>query len=150
MNLSEHFTLAEFTASATAVVHRVPNQPNAAQLAAMKTLSAAVLEPVRAHYRAPVRVTSGFRTPQLCLLVGSSVDSQHAKGEAVDFEVAGFSNYDVACWIRANLPFDQLILENYVRGQPNSGWIHCSYRNGRLRHQCLTYTRRAYFPGLLS
>jgi len=56
----------------------------------------------------------------------------------------------VARFIRDQLPFDQLILENYVRGQPNSGWIHVSYRAGRLRRDVLTYSRRTYFKGLLA
>src|SRR3546814_6362665 len=91
----------------------------------MKALCANVLEPLRSHFGKPVRITSGFRTPELCLAVGSSTGSQHAKGEAADFEVTGVSNLAVAQWIRDCLTFDQLILENYVRGQPNSGWVHC-------------------------
>ena len=56
----------------------------------------------------------------------------------------------MAEWIRDHLTFDQLILECYVRGQPNSGWIHCSYRASGGRKQCLTYTRRRYLPGLVA
>jgi hypothetical protein len=150
MRLSPNFTLAEFTASATAAAHRIDNTPNAQQIAAMRLLCLHVLEPLRVHYGMAVRVTSGFRSPKLCLAVGSSVSSQHAKGEAVDFEIAGVDNVSVATFIRDRLPFDQLILENYVRGQPNSGWIHVSYKEGRLRKDVLTYSRRAYFKGLLA
>ena len=33
----------------------------------------------------------------------------------------------VAYWIKDNIPnWDQMILEFYTPGQPNSGWIHCS------------------------
>ena len=46
---------------------------------------------------------------------------------AVDFEVKGVPNMDVALWIMDNLDYDQLILEFYKEDQPNSGWIHCSY-----------------------
>lgn len=148
MRLSEHFTLAEFTRSATATKYGIDNTPNYRQVLALRTLCQEVLEPVRAHFGKPVRITSGFRTPALCKKVGSSRFSQHAKGEAADFEITGVSNYDVACWIRDNLTFDQLILENYIRGQRNSGWIHCSYRDGRARKQSLTYSRRKYFKGL--
>jgi len=149
MQLSPNFSLAEFTASATANAARIDNNPNAAQIAAMKLLCGKVLEPLRAHFGKPIRVTSGFRSPKLCLVVGSSVDSQHAKGEAADFEITGIDNVTVASFIRDRLAFDQLILENYTRGQPNSGWIHVSYRDGRLRKDVLTYSRRAYFKGLL-
>lgn len=150
MQLSPHFSLAEFTASATASSHRIANTPDAAQIAAMKLLCAKVLEPLRAHFGKPVRITSGFRSPRLCLAVGSSATSQHARGEAADLEIPGIDNVTVAGFIRDRLPFDQLILENYVRGRPNSGWIHVSYRDGRLRKETLTYSRRAYFNGLLA
>lgn len=150
MQLSPNFSLAEFTASATAVAQRIDNTPSAAQIAAMKLLCTRVLEPLRAHFGKPVRITSGFRSPELCLAIGSAVTSQHARGEAGDFEIPGIDNVTVARFIRDRLPFDQLILENYTRGQPNSGWIHVSYRDGRLRKDVLTYSRRAYFKGLLA
>ena len=74
-----------------------------------------------------VKVTSGFRSPDLCIAIGSSVNSQHAKAEAADFEVIGTDNAELADWINQNLDYDQLILEFYTPGEPNSGWIHCSY-----------------------
>lgn len=148
--LSPHFTLEEFTRSATARRLNIDNTPGAADIAAMRALCRAILEPVRLHFGGkPVRITSGYRCPRLNKAVGSSWRSQHRKGEAVDFEIPGVSNYDVARWIRDNLVFDQLILENYVRGDPNSGWVHVSYREDRARHSVLTYARRKYFPGLL-
>lgn len=149
MKLSPNFSLAEFTASATAAARRIDNTPTAVQIAAMKLLCAKVLEPLRAHFGRPVRITSGFRTPALCIAVGSTTSSQHAKGEAADLEIPGIDNVTVATFIRDRLPFDQLILENYVWGQPNSGWIHVSYRDGRLRKDVLTYSRKTYFRGLL-
>lgn len=150
MRLSPNFTLAEFIASTTASAQRIANTPDAAQIAAMQRLCTNVLEPLRTHFARPIRLTSGFRTPALCLAVGSSVGSQHAQGEAADLEITGIDNLTVARFIRDHLPFDQLILENYLRGQPNSGWVHVSYREGRLRKEALTYSRRSYFKGLLA
>jgi hypothetical protein len=60
------------------------------------------------------------------------------RGQAVDFEVPGVSNYELAKWISENLIYDQLILENYTPGQPNSGWVHCSVVSGHNREECLT------------
>lgn len=150
MKLSPHFSLAEFTASATADARGIDNRPNAVQVAAMRLLCAKVLEPVRDRFGLPIRITSGFRSPALCVAVGSSATSQHAKGEAADFEISGVDNLTVARYIRDHLPFDQLILENYVMGQPNSGWIHVSFKDNRLRKDVLTYARRKYFKGLLA
>jgi len=85
-------------------------------------------------------VTSGFRSPILCQAIGSSSNSQHAKAEAADFEVIGVDNCELADWIHKELDWDQLILEYYTPGEPNSGWIHASYIPFNPRHQYL----RAY------
>jgi len=45
-----------------------------------------ILQPVRDHF-GRVKVTSGFRSPELCQAIGSSPNSQHARAEAADFEV---------------------------------------------------------------
>ena len=82
-------------------------------------------------------MTSGFRSEQLCLKIGSSINSQHAKAEAADFECLGTDNAELADWIYSNLEFDQLILEFYTPGEPNSGWIHCSYTKDHPRKQFL-------------
>jgi zinc D-Ala-D-Ala carboxypeptidase len=62
----------------------------------------------------------------LCEAIGSSSKSQHARGEAADFEIPGVDNMQLATWINKNTNFDQLILEFYEPGDPNSGWVHCS------------------------
>jgi zinc D-Ala-D-Ala carboxypeptidase len=59
--------------------------------------------------------------------VGGSTRSQHCKGQAADIEVPGVANGDVAEWIVENCDFDQLILEFYTPGIPDSGWVHVSY-----------------------
>ena len=81
------------------------------------------------------------------MAIGSNTTSQHAKGQAADFEIPGISNYDLAEWIEDNLEFDQLILECYKGG--NTGWVHCSYiPDGR--KESLTYDRtQGYRKGLL-
>ena len=77
------------------------------------------------EYFGRVKVTSGYRSPELCLAINSSVNSQHAKAEAADFEVIGTDNAELADWINKTRDYDQLILEYYKVGEPNSGWIHC-------------------------
>ena len=106
-----------------------------------------VLEPVRAKFDKPIIVTSGYRSPELCEAIGSKSTSQHAKGQAVDFEIAGVSNLQVALWIENNCEFDQLILE-YWTGEANSGWIHCSFVEGSNRKQVLTYDGKQFTNGL--
>ena len=126
MNLSRNFSLSELTKSDTAIRQGINNNPNAEQVEKLKALCENILQPVRDHF-GRVKVTSGFRCAQLCVEIGSSVNSQHAKAEAADFECPGVDNAELADWIHKELPYDQLILEFYTPGEPNSGWIHCSW-----------------------
>ena len=126
MNLSRNFTLSELTKSDTAIRKGINNNPNAEQIEKLKALCENILQPVRDHF-GRVKVTSGYRSSELCLAIGSSINSQHAKAEAADFEVIGTSNAELADWIYSNLEPDQLILEFFEPSEPNSGWIHCSW-----------------------
>ena len=126
MNLTRNFTLSELIKSDTAIRKGINNNPNAEQIEKLKALCENILQPVRDHF-GRVKITSGFRSPELCTAIGSSVNSQHAKAEAADFEVIGVDNAELADWINRELPYDQLICEFYTPGEPNSGWIHCSY-----------------------
>mgnify|MGYP006214971671 CR=1 FL=1 len=126
MNLSRNFTLQELIKSDTAIRLDINNNPGSGQIEKLKALCENILQPVRDHF-GRVKVTSGFRSEQLCIKIGSSVNSQHAKAEAVDFEVLGVDNAEVADWVYSNCETDQLILEYYTPGEPNSGWIHASY-----------------------
>ena len=136
MNLSRNFTLSEMTKSDTAIRKGINNNPNAEQIEKLKTLCEKILQPVRDHF-GRVKVTSGFRSVELCQAIGSSVNSQHAKAEACDFEVIGVDNAELADWIHRELEWDQLILEFYTPGEPNSGWIHCSVTEGMSRKSFL-------------
>ena len=126
MNLSRNFTLSELIKSDTAIRMGINNNPSAEQIEKLKDLCENILQPVRDHY-GRVKVTSCFRSIDLCLAIKSSANSQHAKAEAADFECIGVDNAELADWIHQNLPYDQLICEFYTPGEPNSGWIHCSY-----------------------
>ena len=126
MNLSNNFTLAELVKSQTAVRKNINNEPGTAEINNLIHLAETVLQPVREHFGKPVVISSGYRSPELCEAIGSSAKSQHAKGEAADFEIPGVDNMQLAAWISKNTVFDQLILEFYEPGDPNSGWVHCS------------------------
>jgi len=93
----------------------------------IRLLCERVLQPIRDHFDDIVTISSGFRDPILSRKIGSSEKSQHCKGQAADFEIFGTPNNKVADWIKENLMFDQLILEYWEPGEPNSGWVHVSY-----------------------
>ena len=137
MRLSKNFTLAEFTKSQTATRRGIDNTPEGEHLEAAKELFENVVQAVRDKFGLTV-INSGYRGPELNEAVGGSAKSQHCKGEAVDIECPGNSNYDVAKWIEDTLDFDQLILEFYTPGIPDSGWVHVSYKTEGNRKQSLT------------
>ena len=84
--------------------------------------------------------------------IGGSSKSQHCTGVAVDIEIPGVSNYDLALWVEENLDFDQLILECYRSGEPSSGWVHISLKTkaDENRSIALTYSNRSYSEGLIA
>ena len=154
MQLSEHFNLKEFTKSETAIRKRIDNTPNSAHATNLKAVCEKILEPVRNHFGKPVRINSGYRGPALNAAVGGSSKSQHCNGEAVDFEIDGLPNPDLAKWVSENCEFDQIILEFYdPKEGPNSGWVHASYSAGKNRKQKLTAVtvngKTVYKPGFV-
>ena len=137
MKLSKNFSLKELTRSQTADRKGIANNPNEDQIDKLQNLCEMVLQPVRDHFKQVVSVSSGFRSPELCVAIGSSVNSQHAKGEAADFEITGVPNKQLADYIYKHLDFDQLILEYHNPEEANSGWVHCSYKNTNNRKENL-------------
>lgn len=126
--LSEHFTVAEFTASDLAARHGVDNRlPQSMFLPACVT--AQMLERVRhalsvdAGREIPVIVTSAWRCQALNRLVGSSDTSDHPRMLAVDFVAPSYGTpYQVAMLLaeqRASLGLGQVIHE-FGR------WVHVS------------------------
>lgn len=158
MQLSPNFHLSEMVASQTASRRGIANVPPQHVIDALRDLCIHVLEPVRLHFGKPVMVSSGYRSPKLNAAVGGSKSSDHMLGRAADIEIPGVSNFAVANFIRLKLPFDQLILEHYTPGQPNSGWVHVSWQPTKRRHEVLTATIRrvfgrsktVYLPGLVA
>ena len=120
MNLSEHFTLEELTATS----HReFDNTPNATEIANLTRL-AAMLEQVKTLLGGkPVMINSGFRSKQVNDSVGSKDTSQHRIGCAADIRVPGMTPNEVVKAIMASdIGYDQLIREF-------DSWTHISVPN---------------------
>ncbi|MBL4860734.1 MAG: hypothetical protein JKX96_07740 [Acinetobacter sp.] len=149
MNISDNFTRAEAEKSQTARRLGINNTIPDLLLKNVIAVAENVLEPVRLKYGVPFSPSSWYRSEGLCLAIGSKKTSQHAKGEAVDFEVPGISNMEVAEFIAFDIEFDQLILEYYDGVNPNSGWIHVSYKaDGSNRGEILRFNGHNYKRGL--
>ena len=137
MQLSKNFSLIELTKSQTADRKGIDNTPSPEHQENLKSLCTSILQPVRDHFSRVVSVSSGYRSPALCEAIGSKSTSQHARGEAADFEIFGLSNKVLADYIDETLHYDQLILEYWKESDPNSGWVHCSFSEGNNRKQYL-------------
>jgi zinc D-Ala-D-Ala carboxypeptidase len=151
MNLSEHFTLEEFTRNS----HNEPNEPTKEVISILEWLCTCFLEPIRAHFGRPIRITSGYRCPVLNALVGGKPTSYHQANAgrcAVDFQIPGVPIQEVFDWIRkeSKLPVDQVILERgkYERHE-NDDCIHIQVRHDEPRKIALlgpTHNKGSYEP----
>lgn len=152
MNLSPHFTLAEAMASNKARAMNIDNTPPAALIPRLRFVAETILEPIRAHYARPIVYDGGlswYRCAALNRALGGVSNSQHMSGEAVDIELRGVSNIELARWVRDCLSFDQLILEHWNGVDPSSGWVHVSAAADRkMRGEVLTYRGRVKSAGL--
>lgn len=134
MRLSEHFTLAEFTRSDTAVKLGLSNEPDSPQALENLRALAATMEQVRGLFGSPVIISSGYRNRRVNAAVGGVPNSDHALGHAVDFMVKGFDKAEIVRRIREEgcFPYDQLIDE--------PSWVHLSIAP-RMRRQNLIARR---------
>lgn len=129
-----NFTYGEFLKSDTAMRLGIKNEPNEEQWQNIEKLAFNILQPVRDRF-GRVNITSGFRSPELCIAVGSFkevdgkiiVTSNHQRGEAGDVEPDDptIPLIDVVNFIYNECDFRELIAE-YFPG----GWVHAAYREG--------------------
>ena len=68
--LSPNFTLEEMVKSQTAERRGIPNVPELHHIEAMEALCENILQPIRDEF-GPFIVSSGFRSAELCLAIGS-------------------------------------------------------------------------------
>lgn len=135
MQLTEHFTLEEFTRSATAALKGISNKPDAVQLTNLQTV-AHKMELVRSILgNNPIIISSGFRSEELNKVVGGSNTSSHSQGLAVDFTCPKFGTVKEVCAAlkSSNLKFDQVI---YEQGRTN--WCHIGFGE-KMRREILSW-----------
>jgi len=151
MQLSKHLSLAEVTRSESAKRNGISNEPTAEHLNNFKLLAEKVFEPIREHFKAPIHISSGYRSLALNKKIGGSSSSQHCSGEAIDIDMDGTSitNKQVFDFIKQHLEFDQLIWEFGTASNPD--WVHVSYEStGKQRKQVLRAIKQggktAYAP----
>lgn len=156
MQLTEHFTLEEFTTSSTAKARGIDNSVSSQRVADnLRNLCEKVLEPLRSYANQPITISSGYRCKALNKVVGGARNSQHMIGEAADIHIplydfkdsTGSRLTDIQLardwiqWLTDNTDFDQLILETVNR---RIFWLHVSCKRDRSlnRHQVIRFMQK--------
>jgi len=134
MRLSKNFVLSEITRSNTAKRLNINNGPDKEHLRNLQILIRDIVQPMR-DALGPIRITSGYRSPQLNRAIGGSRKSQHCKGEALDLQFwkeGVMCNQKIYDWVlEQGIEFDQMINEF------DFAWIHISLKEENNRKQVL-------------
>ena len=134
MRLSKNFVLSEITRSNTARRLGISNEPSKEHLANMQVLITELIQPMR-DALGPIRISSGYRSPQLNRAIGGSKKSQHCKGQALDLQFwkdGQMCNEEIYRWVlKSGVKFDQMINEF------DFAWIHISLKESKNRNMVL-------------
>ena len=145
--LSEHFTLGEMTVSNHKEVYNIPSHEAIANLKRLCVW----LEELRKRYNdkyvvvkrdvsttldmtkkeEPIRLNSGYRSPQLNRAIGGAANSNHLTGCAVDIRVENMEQLIRYAAILLDISndtkqdFDELLIE---RNRHGAIWLHFAVR----------------------
>ena len=132
--LSEHFTLGEMTASSHKEVYNIPSHEAIANL----TNLCKWLEVLRLRAGTPIRINSGYRSPQLNRAIGGVANSNHLTGCAVDIRVENMEQLIRYAAILLDISndtkqdFDELLIE---RNKHGAIWLHFAVRPSNNRRK---------------
>ena len=133
--LSEHFTIGDLTKSGSHTeVYKIPSHEAIANLKRV----CGWLEVLRKRYNEkygvgeePIRINSGYRSPQLNKKIGGVATSNHLTGCAVDIRVLGMEQLIRYAAIlldyadESKQEFDELLIE---RNRYGAIWLHFAVR----------------------
>lgn len=130
-----NFSISELIHSDIAVRDKINNMPDINSLDCMLNLIYYCLQPIRDKLGKPMIITSGYRCNILNKHpeIKGAANSQHTKGQAVDFVVKGMTVQQIVSFIeQSGIEYDQLINE-YDK------WVHISYNKNNNRKKVLKY-----------
>lgn len=145
-----NFSIAELVQSSTAEQLKINNNPpTIVRVHLTETIT--LLENIRAEWgkycehhkieNPAIRVTSGYRSPELNKAVGGVKNSAHVEGYAADLQPVNgkqteFERFMANEFSKMGYAFDQIIIEK----SNTSRWVHVGYKraDGKQRRQCFT------------
>ena len=143
-----NFTIAEMVQSNTADRLKISNNPpTSVKVHLTETIT--LLECIRAEWKEyceryslgtpAIRISSGYRSPELNKAVGGAKTSAHQFGYAADIQPVNgkqdeFERFFANDFSRMGYAFDQIIIEK----SKTSRWVHVGYKraDGKQRRQC--------------
>lgn len=145
-----NFTIAEMVQSNTADRLKISNNPpTSVRVHLTETIT--LLECIRAEWTEyceryslgtpAIRISSGYRSPELNKAVGGVRNSAHVEGYAADLQPVNgkqdeFEKFFASEFSKMGYGFDQIIIEK----SKTSRWVHVGYKrvDGKQRRQCFT------------
>ena len=132
----KYFTIKELCKSDTAESLKIDNTPSGEIKENLEALTIHVLDPLRESYGKPIRVNSGYRSPELNTALKGAAGSQHIKGEAADITAGSREeNKKLFQLIIQNGVYDQLIDEK------DYSWIHVSHKKNLKNRKQVLYIK---------
>lgn len=121
MQLTTNFNLSEFNKHGFALSETV-----------LRNIQALAnnLQVLRDEVKKPIKITSGYRSPEHNAKVGGVKSSRHITGEAADFKIAGMTPKQVAAVIEKLIAAGKM--EEGGLGT-YSTWVHYDHRNVKAR-----------------
>ena len=145
-----NFSIAELVQSSTAEQLKINNNPPSIVKVHL-TEAITLLECIRAEWAEycerhdlgtpAIRITSGYRSPELNKAVGGVKNSAHIMGYAADLQPVNgkqdeFERFFATEFSLMGYAYDQIIIER----SKSSHWVHGGYKraDGKQRRQCFT------------
>lgn len=143
-----NFTIGELIQSSTACRLGIDNNP-APTVRVHLTETITLLESIRAEWEEycaehslgtpAIRISSGYRSPELNKAVGGVKNSAHVEGYAADLQPvngkqAEFEKFFANDFSKMGYAYDQIIIEK----SKTARWVHVGYKraDGKQRRQC--------------